>query len=103
MTRPMTKQDFALVAKELVSAPFVCQTRSEVDFQKFLIVTAIRGAAIGILFATLLLATDTLGLLTLIRAQSAPLTVTFVMYLLCGLKAIPLTLATTLAFTAHSR
>ena len=62
MTRPIT-------STPLKEVPFLRPLRQN-GFSRFLIERVVFGASLGIAISTILLATDTFGLLTLTRAQS---------------------------------
>lgn len=57
MTRPLTKTEIARLAKSVV-----VDTREDVSVPQFLLANAMRGVALGISFAVLMLLTDTLGI-----------------------------------------
>ena len=62
-----------------------------------------RGVALSISFAVLLLLTDTLGIFTLAMSQPAPITTAGVFALVCCFKFIPAALAVGLTVAAHTK
>lgn len=98
MTRPLTKSEIARLAKSTVAGK--CQ---DVSVPRFLLANAMRGAALGIGFAALVLLTDTLGIFTLVMSQPAPITTALVFALVCGFKFIPAVLAIALTIAAHAK
>jgi hypothetical protein len=98
MTRPLTKSEIARIAKSIVA-----DNRDDVSVPQFLLVNAMRGAALGIGFAVLMLLSDTLGILTLVMSQPAPITTALVFTLVCCFKFIPAVLAISLTVAAHMK
>lgn len=70
---------------------------------QFLLANAMRGVALGISFAVLMLLTDTLGIFTLVMSQPAPITTALVLALVCCFKFIPAVLAIALTVAAHTK
>ena len=98
MTRPLTKTEIARLAKSVV-----VDTREDVSVPQFLLANAMRGVALGISFAVLMLLTDTLGIFTLVMSQPAPITTELVLALVCCFKFIPAVLAIALTVAAHTK
>ena len=71
--------------------------------QQFLLVNSMRGVALGISFAVLMLFTDTLDIFTLMMSQPAPITTALVFALVCCFKFIPVVLAIALTVAAHMK
>jgi hypothetical protein len=67
----MTKAQLSLMAVP------IGRQRQQDPFIRFLIDNVVLGAGIGVGIATLILLTDTFGLLTLIRGQSDPIATAF--------------------------
>ncbi len=98
MTRPLTKTEIARLAKSIVA-----DKREDVSVPQFLLANAMRGVALGISFAVLMLLTDTLGIFTLVMSQPAPITTALVFALVCCFKFIPAVLAISLTVAAHTK
>jgi hypothetical protein len=98
MTRPLTKLEFARLAISLGT-----ESNERVSVTQFLLANAMRGTAIGVAFAALMLLTDTLGIFTLVMSQPAPITTALIFVLICCFKFIPTTVAVALAVAARSQ
>ena len=80
------------MAPEIKSEPLI----------RFLIVNTALGALVGVIFAVAMLLTDTLGVLTLLRNDSAPVLTTFVFLAGCICTFSTLVIATATGFIGHS-
>ena len=98
MTRPLTKFEFAQIA-----TPIDSDRRQDVSVSQFLIANVMRGVALGVSFAILMLLTDTLGIFTLVMSQPAPVTTALIFVLVCSVKFVPAVLAVVLTVAAHTQ
>ena len=98
MTRPLTKSEVAQLGKSRVA-----NRRDDVSVPQFLLANAMRGVAFGIGFAALMLLTDTLGILTLVMSQPAPIATALVFVLVCCFKFVPAVLGIALAIATHTK
>jgi hypothetical protein len=98
MTRSTTDSPFPFL-----TAPIGRQRHQDLSIPQFLVVNVGLGVGIGILFAALMLLTDTLGIFTLIRAGSAPIP-TVLMFTVGGIMTFtPTVLAVAVGLVARSK
>ncbi len=89
MTRLLSKSELLVVAKG-VSRPSV----QDGSIPELLVFSVGLGVGFGLLFATVILWTDTFAIFSLINSQSAPLTTLLVFVVVCSLKFVALAIAT---------
>ena len=91
MTRPLTKFKFAEIATSVDPL-----RRHDVSVSQFLIANVMRGVALGVGVAVLMLLTDTLGIFSLVMSQPAPVATAIIFVLVCSMKFVPAVLAVAL-------
>jgi hypothetical protein len=97
MTRPMTNAQLSLMA-----VPIDRRLRND-SLVWFLTDSAVFGAGIGIVIATIILLSDTFGLFTLIRSQSNSIPTAFAFILSGAMIFAPISLAVAVGLAARAR
>lgn len=97
MTRPLSKAELLAAAAKPVDRPNLRDS----SIPELLVFSVGLGVGFGILFATVVLWTDTFGIWSLVNAQSAPLTTLLVFVVVCSFKFVALAIATAVGIAAR--
>lgn len=97
MTRPLSKTELLAAAPKPVGRPDL----QDSSIPELLVFSVSLGVGFGILFAAVVLWTDTFGIWSLVNTQSAPLTTLLIFVAVSSFKFVALTIAAAVGLAAR--